>query len=183
MRSSALLQIAFLCLVGFVSLQAAEPQFQPALVGNGPKALVNVINTRRLMDKGQRDGVLMFTCHVNPSGKVQSYFVYRETPGSKLLKEEVGNALLACRFVAAIYHGKRTDVSFAGAVVFVVREGKPHLRIYANQNHDDIEKGNDFIAPQLLPNTLDWQVFDSDPFLAKARGYGQQRRDTAFRYC
>jgi hypothetical protein len=33
------------------------------------------------------------------------------------------------------------------------RTGKPHLRIYANQNHDDIVNGNDFIAPQLIPAT------------------------------
>ena len=43
-----------------------------------------------------------------------------------------------------------------GTVVFFVSDGKPHLRIYMNQNHDDVAKGNDFIAPQFLVDTPDW---------------------------
>src|SRR4030095_466309 len=102
------------------------------------------------VDKGQRDGLLMFKCYVSRSGTAGNYFIYRETPGSKLLKEEVGHAITACRFIPAIYNGERTDVLFAGTVVFTVTDGKPHLRIYANQSNDDIKKGNDFIAPQVL---------------------------------
>ena len=154
MRVLAASLLALLSIVDLAKLQAAEPQFRPAMIGNGPKALVNVINTKRLVEKGQRDGLLMFTCHVNPSGKVQNYFIYRETPGSKLLKEEAGHAIWDCRFIPAIYNGERTEVGFAGTVVFSVSDGKPHLRIYANQSNDDIKKGNDFIAPQVLANTV-----------------------------
>jgi hypothetical protein len=125
------------------------------------------------MEKGQRDALLMFTCHVNPSGKVQFYYIYRETPEAKLLKEQVGNSIWACRFIPAIYNGQRADVVFIGTVVFWAADGKPHLRIYANQNHDDITKGNDFMAPQLLPNTLDQQA-GSDPMLGKARVSGKK---------
>jgi hypothetical protein len=153
MRAFAFSLIALLSLV---ELRAAEPRFRPALIGNGPKALVNVINTQRLVEKGQRDSLLMFKSGVSRLGEVRNCFMYRETPGSKLLKEEMGNALRACRFIPAIYNGERTDVIFAGTVVFAVRDGKPHLRIYANQNHDDIEKGNDFIAPQVVVNTIDY---------------------------
>jgi len=159
---------------------AAQPQFRPALVGNGPKALVNVINTKRLVDNGQRDGVLMFRCLVYRSGSVSSlagragyWEIYRETPGSKLLKEEVGYALQDCRFIPAIYNGERTDVLFAGTVLFFVSDGKPHLRIYANQSHDDIEKGNDFIAPQVIASTPDWTGGTFDLVTQKARVYGQ----------
>lgn len=174
MRTLQISLFVFLSIVNFTWSQDAETQFRPALVGNGPNALVNVVNTKRLVEKGQRDGLLMFTCHVNPSGKVQFYYIYRETPGTKWLKEEVGNSIWACRFIPAIYNGQRTDVSFAGTVVFWVVDGKPHLRIYANQNHDDIAKRNDFIAPQLLPNTIDWQAAGSDPILGQARVYGKQ---------
>jgi hypothetical protein len=61
MCSRALSHLAILSFVGLVSSQAAGPQFRPALVGSGPKALVNVINTKKLTEKGQRDGILMFT--------------------------------------------------------------------------------------------------------------------------
>src|SRR2546422_8525840 len=173
MRVLAALLLASLSIIDLAWSQAsaAQPQFRPALIGNGPKALVNVINTKRLVEKGQRDGLLMFTCYVSRWGMVGTFIVYRETSGSKLLKEEVGHAITVCRFIPAIYNGERTDVLFAGTVVFSVNDGKPHLRIYANQNHDDIQSGNDFIAPQVIASTPDWQVARSE--LEKARVYHQ----------
>jgi hypothetical protein len=166
-RALAFSVVALLSIVDLAKLQAAEPRFRPALIGNGPRALINLIDTKKLMEKGQGDGLLMFSCRVGPSGKVQFYYIYRETPGSELLKKVVGDSLWACRFIPAIYNGQRADVGFIGTVVFSVAGGKPHLRIYANENHDDIAKGNDFIAPQFLPSTLD-QKAGSDPMLGKA---------------
>jgi len=173
MRAFALSVVALLSIAGFGSSEAAEPRFRPALIGNGPKALVNVIDTKRLMEKGQRDGLLMLTCGVSRLGVVEYYVIHRETPGSKLLKEELGHALRKCRFIPAIYNGERTDVVFTGAVMFVVTDGKPHLRIYANQSNDDIKKGNDFIAPQVLENTRDWIGSGYDLAAQKARVYHQ----------
>ena len=156
--------VALLSIADLARSEAAEPQSRPALIGNGLDALVNVINTKRLVEKGQRDGLLMFSCYVGRSGKVGNYYIYRETPGSKPLKEETGLAVWKCRFIPAIYNGERTDVVFAGTVVFVVRDGKPHLDIYANLSHDDIEKGNDFIAPQVLANTpIGWEADTISP--------------------
>ena len=43
-----------------------------------------------------------------------------------------------------------------GTVILVVRDGAPHLRIYLNQNHDDVVSGNDFIAPQPVFESADW---------------------------
>ena len=150
--------LAFLLVVllSVIDLHAAEPRFRPALVGNGPNALVNLIDTKRLVEKGQRDGLVMFKCFVGRSGKGWGYHIYRETPGSKLLKDEVGRSLLACRFIPAIYNGERTEVALLGTVAFVVADGKPHLRIYMNQNHGDVAKGNNFIAPQLVMSSTDY---------------------------
>ena len=58
--------------------------------------------------------------------------------------------------------------------MFLVKEGKPHLRVYMNQNHDDIAKGNDFIAPQLLTNTIGWEAARSDPAVVKASLYKKE---------
>src|SRR5439155_16943788 len=104
MRTFALSVIALLSLVDLAELQAAEPRFRPALVGNGPNALINLIDTKRLVEKGQRDGMLMFTCWVRRDGRTTYYFTYRTTPGSKLLKEEVGTAILRSHFIPAIYN-------------------------------------------------------------------------------
>jgi hypothetical protein len=137
--------------------QAGEPRFRPALIGNGPKSLVNLISEKRLMARGQRDALVMFTCYVNPAGLVYSNIEFGETPGSKALKAEVKDALATCHFIPGIYHGSNTDVFFSGTVVFFIVNGQPHLRIYANQNRDDIKKGNDFIAPQLIPDSFHWE--------------------------
>jgi hypothetical protein len=154
-------------------VQAAGPQVRPALIGNGPKALINRIDTKKLIQKGQGDGLLFFTCYVGASGVVGNYLIYRDTLGAELLKKEVGDALRACRFIPAIYNGARTDVMFSGTVVFRAADGRPHLRIYCNQNRDDVAKENDFIAPQVIYNTPDWVLARDDPALGKARTHLQ----------
>ena len=146
MRQVALPLVALLWIAEFSNLHAAEPRFRPALIGNGPKALINMIDTKKLMEKGQRDGLLNFQCLVSTSGQPVNPVTFRATPGSGALEMGVMSALWSCRFIPAIYDGKLTEVVFLGTVLFVVTDVKPHLRIYANQNRDDIAKGNDFIA-------------------------------------
>jgi hypothetical protein len=171
MRQLALPLFALLSIVA--DLRAAEPRFRPALVGNGPNALINLIDTKRLVEKGQRDGLLMFTCWVRVDGRVTDYFVYRTTPGSKLLKREVGTALLRSHFVPALYDGHRTEVMIIGTVVLIVTDSTPHLRIYMNENHDDVARGNDFIAPQLVANSPDWGAVRYHPAAYKAAVNGK----------
>lgn len=147
------------CLIAsllIVDARGDEPRFRPALIGNGPKALINVLDTKSLVEKGQGDGLVMFSCYVPLSGNVRGCYTYRDTPGAKLLKKAVENALWSCRFIPAIYNGKRTDVLLIGTVMLAVRDGAPHLRIYLNQNHDDLVNGNDFIAPQPVADSVDW---------------------------
>jgi hypothetical protein len=89
------------------------------------------------------------------------------------LEKEVMSALRRCRFIPAIYDGKPTAVLFLGTVLFFVTDGKPHLRIYASQNREDIEKGNDFIAPQLVAGTTPDVALPQDELL-KGRIYHQK---------
>jgi hypothetical protein len=79
MRTLALSLISFLSIVDLADLQAAELRIQPALIGNGPKALINPIDTKKLVEKGQHDGLLMFSCYVGASGIVGDY-LYTERP-------------------------------------------------------------------------------------------------------
>jgi hypothetical protein len=173
MRQVVIPLVALLWIAEFSNLHAAEPRFRPALVGNGSNALINLIDTKKLVEKGQRDGLLMFTCWVPVNGRVRYYFIYRTTPGSKVLKEEVGTAMLRSHFIPAIYNGQRTEVMVIGTVALLMADGRPHLRIYMNQNHDDVAKGNDFIAPQLVANSPDWGAVRYHPAAYKAAVNGK----------
>jgi TonB-like protein len=150
MRRLAISLIASLAIGDLGGLHAVEPQVRPALIGNGPKALINLVDTEKLMKKGQGDALMNFQCLVSTSGQPVDPVTYRATPGAGTLEKEVMSALQKCRFIPAIYDGTPTEVLFLGTVVFIVADGKAHLRIYANQNHDDIATGSDFIAPQLI---------------------------------
>ncbi|PYJ30585.1 MAG: hypothetical protein DMF24_07880 [Verrucomicrobia bacterium] len=169
MRALPFSVLLLLSIANPAGVQAAGPRVRPALIGNGPKALINLIDTKKLVEKGSGSGLLNFQCHVGPSGEPINPVTFRATPGSEALEREVISALWRCRFIPAIDNGKPVTVVLIGTVVFVVADGKPHLRTYANQNHDDIAKGNDFIAPQLIPATINKVPLNDE--LAKGRIY------------
>ncbi|MEO8043695.1 MAG: energy transducer TonB [Spartobacteria bacterium] len=149
------------------SVAAAQSPFRPALVGNGPKSLVNQIDAKKLAAKGQGDAVVMFECYIGHSGKAEDGRTYRGTPDSKYLAREVEEALKRSYFIPAAYKGKPVSVYFAGAAMFYVIDGKPQLHVYANQSSEDLKQGKDFIAPQLISGTDDWDSAKTE--LEKAR--------------
>ena len=61
--------VALLSIADLARSEAAEPRFRPALIGNGLDALVNVINTKRLVEKGQGNAALSFHCNVATLGR------------------------------------------------------------------------------------------------------------------
>lgn len=120
------------------------------MVGGGPASLVNLINADELFRKGQRDGWVKFWCSVAGDGLAFGSDFFIASPGADLLKNEIRRRMRNARFIPAVYNHKRTHARFAGTVLFVVVDGKPHLRIYANQELDEIKRGSDFVAPQLI---------------------------------
>jgi hypothetical protein len=144
------------------------PQMRPALLGSGPRSLVNQIDTQALFQKGQRDAWVMFECSVAGDGVVFGSDFFTASPDSRLLKDEVRRRLRQTKFIPAVYNHKRTSAWFAGTVVFVVQNGRPHLRIYAHQDLDEIKRGTDFVAPQLIsvPNRY---ITDPPKFPTAAR--------------
>jgi hypothetical protein len=130
-------------------LRSAElPRFRPALPGSGPEALINQINTQDLLKKGQKDGGVMFCCYVAKTGSVMLSETYRPMPDSDLLKAEVERCLAKVKFFPAIYEHQPVDAVFYGTVTFTVVDGKPRLRIYANQEVDEFTAATDFVGPQ-----------------------------------
>jgi len=126
----------------------ALPEFRPALLGTGPDALINKIDTADLIKKGQKDAAVMFSCLVAPTGEVVRSAGYRGTLGSELLEREVLKRLVTAKFIPAIHNHQPVIAVFYGTATFAVVNGKPRLRIFSNQQLEEVKKENDFIDPQ-----------------------------------
>ncbi len=127
---------------------AANPRYRPAMLGTSPLSVINRINTKELMQKGQKDASLMFCASVKKNGEVSSLWIYRQTPDSTALVDELdrcfGNAIL----IPGVYNHEPVHVLFFGTVTFKVVNDKPRLRIFANQEATELEKESDFVGPQ-----------------------------------
>lgn len=126
------------------------PEMRPALIGSGRDALINLINTERLVKNSRGDAALLFHCTIGADGYPYNCRAYRVTPGGEKLKYELLRCLQATRFLPAVYNHKKVISAFYGAVMFRVVDGKPRLRIFANQETSELEKESDFIAPQSI---------------------------------
>ena len=139
-----------ICALSLVALgrAAQAQQFRPALLGHHKKSLINIIDTQGLMKRGQGDGFVMFGCAVSQSGDGYWSRTYRASPNTELLQKEVLGRIDQAMFEPAILKGSRVPVYLTGSVVFAVRDGKPHLRIFLHQEEEELKKGTDFVAPQ-----------------------------------
>src|SRR5581483_180879 len=127
------------------------PMYRPVLLGNGPEALINRIDTAGLIKQGQKDAAIMFSCSVKRDGTVLSVSTYRGTPDSKALEKEVLKQLSVAanpKMVPAVYNHIPVDAIYYGTVTFAVANGKPRLRIFSNQERSELAKESDFIGPQ-----------------------------------
>jgi TonB family protein len=124
------------------------PEVRPALVGTAPNSLINTIDTADLIKKGQKEGAVMFSCLVAPTGEIVSSGAYRGTHGSELLEQELLKRLATAKFIPAIHNHQPVIAVFYGMVKFAVVNGKPRLRIFANQQLNEVDKETDFIDPQ-----------------------------------
>lgn len=124
------------------------PQYRPAMLGIGPASVINRIDTQDLITKGQKDGSVMFCCSVKKTGEIANTWTYRGTPGSLLLEQELVRRLDTAGFVPGIYNRQPVHVLFYGTVIFKIVNGKPRLRIFANQEAEELKKESDFVGPQ-----------------------------------
>lgn len=152
--------LAILSFVGLAWSQVTEvpseqtrdlPMYRPILIGTGPDALINRIDTQDLMKKGQKDAFILFICSVRKSGELEWSGLYGGTPDSKPLEDDLRKRLSAAadqRFIPAVYNHRLVDAIYYGTVVFAVVDGKPRLRIFSNQELDEVKEEHDFIGPQ-----------------------------------
>jgi TonB family protein len=133
------------------SQSASLPMYRPVLLGTGPDALINRIDTAGLVKQGQKDAAVMFSCSVKKTGEVLSVSTYRGTPDSKLLEQEILKKLSFAanpKFVPAVYNHMPVDAIYYGTVTFAIVNDKPRLRIFSNQERAELAKESDFIGPQ-----------------------------------
>ncbi len=93
----------------------------------------------------------MFSCWVKKDGTVVSVSTYRGTPDSKLLEQEILKKMSAAanpKFIPAIYNHLPVDAIYYGTVTFGIVNDKPRLRIFSNQEREELKKESDFIGPQ-----------------------------------
>jgi TonB family protein len=158
MRLGIILMIGLLLSADFALSQTTEtaspsptpalPEVRPALIGTGPNSLINTIDGADLIKKGQKEAAVMFSCLVAPTGDVARSGVYRGTRESELLTQEVLTRLAKAKFIPAIHNHQPVIAVFSGTVRFAVVNGKPRLRIFANQQVQEVDKESDFIDPQ-----------------------------------
>jgi len=155
MRVLAPLLIVWLSFVDLAVAQKLQlsqapklPMYRPTLPGSGSHALVDRIDTQDLVKKGQKDAAIMFTCSVKKNGDVVWSGTYRGTPGSKLLEQELFKRLADAKFVPAVYNHVPVDAIYYGTLTFAIIDGKPRLRIFSNQETEELKKESDFVGPQ-----------------------------------
>jgi len=90
----------------------------------------------------------MFSCLLAPTGDVVRSGAYRGTRGSELLEQELLKRLATAKFIPAIHNHQPVIAVFYGTLKFAVMNGKPRLRIFANQQLNELDKESDFIDPQ-----------------------------------
>ena len=137
----------FLAVVTSASAQAKRTQFRPAVLGSGPDSLVNRIDTADLVKKGQKAGAVMFCAAVSPNGQALYAWTYRPMPGTEPLQEELKKRLEDVKFTPAIYQYQPVGVLLYGTAIFNP-EGANKIRIFLNQDPNEIRQASDFIAPQ-----------------------------------
>jgi hypothetical protein len=127
---------------------AQLPQYRPAVLGLGPNSVINQMDTAGLIRDGQKDGQLYFRCAVSKTGEILDTWTYKQAPDSILLERELVRCLDQAVFIPAVYDHEPVYAFFFGAVTFKIVDGKPRLRIFANQEEAELKKESDFIGPQ-----------------------------------
>jgi len=100
------------------------------------------------MQRGQGDAAIRFSCLVNKDGEGYDMWTYRRSQHSDVLAQEVADKCRRAKFIPAISNSRHVWSFVSGTVMFGVIDGKPHLRIFLNQEEEHLKKGDDFIAPQ-----------------------------------
>ena len=150
LQSALTISILTLAVAVTVSPAADLPEYRPALPTHGPLSLVNRIDVQSLVKRGQGSATVMFDCVVDATGAAAGTIFFRGTPNSDMLGKEVVRRCNQSQFLPAIFRHNPVAVLICGTASLIIQDGKPHLRIYLNQEEGELLKGHDFVAPQFI---------------------------------
>ena len=117
-------------------------------MGPGANSLINLLDGKAIGEQSADGQEVMFYCIVNKNGKVISSATYRASPGSDPLEKELNKRLNNAIFVPAIHDYKAVDAVYYGTARFSVFNGRPRVRIFSNQQFEEVAAESDFISPQ-----------------------------------
>ena len=143
----------FVCFASLVSAapslhaQKGRPQFRPAVLSTGADSLVNRIDAKGLLKKGQKDGAVQFGVTIGPDGTAKDAWTYHAMPGSAALEEELLARLPESKFTPPIYNHQPVTVMLYGTLVFDA-DAAPYVHLFLNQDPAELKAENDFIGPQ-----------------------------------
>lgn len=151
MKKALPLSVLFVCVLLAVRSFAEDlPEYRPALPIRGQQSLINLINVDSLVKRGQGSATVMFSCGVSTLGYAGNGQCFRGTPNSEMLSKEIVRRIDRSQWVPAVFHHNKVGVWISGTATLVVKDGKPHLRIFLNQEEKDLLAGHDFVAPQFI---------------------------------
>jgi TonB family protein len=152
------------------------PDKRPALVGSGPKSLINLIDTKHLMERGLEHAALFFYCTIQADGTTEWFRVFGKLDKDAVkLQDEVNVKIKQCRFIPAVSDHHHVYATFHGLIAFTTTGGKPHLRIFSTMDTEELKKESDFIDPQ--PFYLPGHYYDYIKYPAK--GFASEDRPGA----
>ena len=135
-------------------LLAADPArslpLKPALIGDSTNSFAAILRyPKKALDNRQTGGVF-FYCDVDEAGKTSNFQPFRVSTNTLEFLTATKTALEHARFEPAITYGKPTGVTLVMAVLFLLQEGEPLIRIFLNADEVDIVAGKNVIAPQVI---------------------------------
>ncbi|HEX4638699.1 MAG TPA: hypothetical protein VH170_04360, partial [Chthoniobacterales bacterium] len=126
----------------------------------------NMFNPQNVIKRGETHGALYFGCIIAPNGVPEHGNIWGNTDETKALRDELRIKLSQCRFIPAMYNHRNVYCWFQGTLAFSMTDGKPHVRIFANQQLSELQKESDFITPQII--SVPGHIYDftkvKDPF-------------------
>jgi hypothetical protein len=107
----------------------------------------------------------MFECGITEQGYGYNSRCFRGSPNTDLLQQEVLGQIDQAQFEPAVYNHFHVTAYMQGTVMFLIHDGKPHVRIFLNQEDSEIKGGKDFIAPQFawVPNNTKFKWIETPP--------------------
>src|SRR4051794_32448932 len=108
--------LSFAVLLLLVRGLSAQQNMRPAVMKPGPTALINLIDAKRLMERGQGDAIVRFDFGVDRTGDAWGTDTYLRSDKSDAFANEIVDKMERSKWIPAVWHGETvtSNVSATG---------------------------------------------------------------------